>query len=51
MFPWYGTGVVPSALGCNIVFQPKMDPAVEGTVIKEPQDIRKLSLPDPYKDD
>lgn len=50
LFPWYGTGVVPSALGCNIVFQPKMDPAVEGTVIKEPSDIRKLSLPDPYKD-
>jgi uroporphyrinogen-III decarboxylase len=50
LFPWYGTGVVPSALGCNILFQSKMDPAVEGTVIKEPQDIRKLSLPDPYKD-
>lgn len=50
LFPWYGTGVIPSALGCDIVFQPKMDPSVKGTVIKEPQDIRKLSLPDPYKD-
>jgi uroporphyrinogen-III decarboxylase len=50
LFPWYGTGVIPSALGCSVVFQPKMDPALEGTVIKEPRDIRKLSLPDPYKD-
>ena len=50
LFPWYGTGVVPSALGCNIKFQSKMDPSVEGTVIKEPKDIRKLSMPNPYKD-
>lgn len=50
LFPWYGTGVIPSTLGCNIVFQPGLDPAVEGTVIKEPGDIRKLSLPDPYRD-
>jgi len=50
LFPWYGTGVVPSALGCNIVFPPFADPAVEGTVIREPQDIRKMVLPDPYRD-
>lgn len=50
LFPWFGTGVIPSALGCNIVFQDKMDPAVEGTVIKIPEDIRGLEMPDPYKD-
>ena len=33
LFPWYGTGVMPSALGAEIVFQPKMDPAVQGTVL------------------
>ncbi len=30
LFPWYGTGVVPSALGCDILFQPKDEPAVRG---------------------
>ncbi|GAA0181985.1 hypothetical protein SH2C18_44390 [Clostridium sediminicola] len=49
LFPWYGTGVVPSALGSEIVFQSKMDPSVHGTVLKEARDIKKLCLPDPYK--
>jgi len=49
-FPWYGTGVVPSALGCQIAFQEKMDPTVESKVIFEPEDIKKLEMPDPYKD-
>jgi uroporphyrinogen-III decarboxylase len=50
LFPWFGTGVVPSALGCEIHFLPKRDPAVGAPVLTEPQDIRKLALPDPYKD-
>ena len=50
LFPWYGTGVVPSALGCHILFQPGLDPAVEGTVLKEASDIRQLAMPDPYRD-
>lgn len=50
LFPWYGTGVVPSAIGCNYVFRQGQEPAIEGTVIKEPQDIKKLAMPDPYKD-
>lgn len=50
LFPWYGTGVIPSALGCNIQFHEHSDPSVEGTVLKRPEDIRKLSMPDPYKD-
>ena len=50
LFPWYGTVVIPSALGSEIVIPPKMDPAIKGAVIKKPEDVRKLSLPDPYKD-
>jgi len=50
LFPWYGTGVVPSALGCNILFQPGLDPVVEGPVLKVPSDIHKLVMPDPYRD-
>lgn len=50
LFPWYGTGVVPSALGSKIVFKAKMDPAIEGTVIRQPVDLKKLSPPDPEKD-
>jgi len=50
LFPWYGTGVIPSAMGAQVVFQPKMDPAVRGTVITSPEQVRRLSLPDPSKD-
>jgi hypothetical protein len=50
LFPWYGTGVIPSALGARILFQPKMDPAVDGTVISRPEEIGKLTLPDPARD-
>jgi len=50
LFPWYGTGVVPSALGCNILFQPKEEPAVEGAIITRPEEVRRLVPPDPYRD-
>jgi hypothetical protein len=50
LFPWYGTAVVPSALGSEVVFQPKMDPAVQGAVLEKPEDVRKLVMPDPEKD-
>lgn len=46
--PWYSTAVLPSALGVKVRFQKGMDPAAEGPVIKEPGDIRKLTVPDPY---
>jgi hypothetical protein len=49
LFPWYGTGVLASGFGSKIVFQDKLDPAVVGTVIKTPEDISRLALPDPYK--
>lgn len=50
LFPWYGTGVLASALGAKILFQPKMDPAVQDTVISSPEQVRHLSLPDPRRD-
>jgi len=50
IFPWYGTGVVPSALGCEILFQPKEEPAVAGAVVTEPVHVRRLVPPDPERD-
>lgn len=50
LFPWYGTGVLASALGCEILFQDKLDPATHGTAISRPEQVRQLSLPDPEKD-
>ena len=50
LFPWYGTVVIPSALGAEVVFQPGMDPAIRGAVIHGPEDVRRLALPDPNKD-
>ena len=50
LMPWYGTVVVPSAIGSRVLFQCGMDPVVEGMVIKHPQQIRTLQPPDPLKD-
>ena len=49
-FPWYGTGVVQSALGCKTLFQDKLDPATEGGFIKTKEDINSLKMPNPYED-
>ena len=50
LFPWYGTGVVPSALGCEIVFPPKQEPAVAGPIVTRPEEISRLVPPDPTRD-
>ena len=50
LFPWYGTVVVPSALGCPIVFQPGEEPAVDGPAITEPAQVARLVPPDPERD-
>lgn len=50
LLPWYGTGVVPSALGCQILFQPKEEPAVEGAIITRPEEVARLTPPNPYRD-
>lgn len=50
--PWFGTGVLASGFGCEIVLQPGPgnDPAVAGPCIDSPSDISKLRMPDPYRD-
>ncbi len=50
LFPWYGTVVVPSALGSEVVFPPGQDPAVRGAVVTCPRDIQGLKMPDPERD-
>ena len=50
LYPWYGTGVAPSAIGSKVLFQRGMDPAVEGPVLERPEDIRKLRPPNPLTD-
>ena len=47
LFPWFGTGVVPSAFGCEIIFPSQADPAVGSTIIKKPAAIKSLVLPNP----
>lgn len=50
LMPWYGTGVVPSAIGCQIYYPTTGDPAIKGTVVNNPSQIKDLKKPDPYKD-
>jgi uroporphyrinogen-III decarboxylase len=50
LLPWYGTVVVPSALGCSLVFPEKAEPAVEGPIITSPDQVKRLVPPDPYRD-
>ena len=44
--PWYGTAVLPSALGVGVRFQKGMDPVAERPLIDSPADLPKLALPD-----
>lgn len=48
--PYYGTGILASAFGCRISFQPRRDPAVEAPCLQSPQDVAKMRLPDPGRD-
>jgi uroporphyrinogen decarboxylase len=50
LFPWYGTGVVPSAVGCRVLFQAGEEPAVEGAVVTDPAEVSRLEPPDPERD-
>jgi hypothetical protein len=50
LFPWYGTVVVPSALGSDVLFQPREEPAVTGAILGRPEEVRRLVPPDPYRD-
>ena len=44
--PWYGTAVVPSALGITVRFQKGLDPSATGAVLGEAADVKKLCEPD-----
>ena len=50
--PWFGTGVLASGFGCDIMLRPGPgnDPAVTGPCIKAPGDVARLRMPDPYRD-
>ena len=48
--PWYGTAVVPSALGINVRFQKGMDPSASGIALSDAVDIKKLCEPN-YQND
>ncbi|MCL5995457.1 MAG: hypothetical protein M1546_05300 [Chloroflexi bacterium] len=50
--PWFGTGVLASAFGCEIRMPavPDDDPAVAGPCVRSPADAAHLRLPDPTRD-
>ncbi len=50
--PWFGTGVLASAFGCEIRTSPGPgnDPAVAGTCVTSLADAAHLKMPDPYED-
>jgi len=52
LVPWFGTGVLASALGAQVEFLSKSDPAVNPRVyaIQQPEDIRRLEPADPERD-
>ncbi len=49
LMPWFGTVVAASALGCQIEFQPKMDPAANPRYypVQTVEDVHRLEMPDP----
>lgn len=50
LYPFYGTGVLASAFGVDVVFQKKMDPAVGMPFITDIAQLKELKKPDPNKD-
>ncbi len=50
LMPWFGTGVLASGFGVDVIFQEGMDPAVDLPKIKDVSQIRDLKLPNPKKD-
>jgi uroporphyrinogen-III decarboxylase len=47
LHPWYGTGVLASAFGVNLICNPKADPAVDLSTMTAPEQIDALELPVP----
>ena len=52
LMPWYGTIVTASALGCQIEYPPKMDPAANpASTPSRPQRMsRRMQIADPERD-
>lgn len=50
--PWFGTGVLASAFGCQIRVPDALDddPAVAGPCVTSPAEAARLTLPDPTRD-
>jgi len=47
LHPWYGTGVMASAFGIDIICNPKADPAVDISAMEHPEEIDLLEIPVP----
>ncbi len=47
LHPWYGTGVLASAFGIDIICNPKADPAVDISSMQHPEEIDSLKIPIP----
>ena len=52
LMPWYGTIVTASALGCQIEYFPKKDPAANPRFypIQTAADVRRMQIADPERD-
>ena len=50
LMPWYGTGVLASGFGVDIVFQDRMDPAVDLSKITDLAELKDIRKPDPETD-
>ncbi len=52
LMPWFGTGVLASALGSKVDFPDKMDPAVhmQKLALTDASDIKAMGIADPEKD-
>lgn len=49
LMPWFGTGVLASGFGTAVEMLYKMDPAVNMSEIRNPEEIDALAMPDPYR--
>jgi len=49
LMPWFGTGVLASGFGTKLEMLDKMDPAVNMSEIRHPEEIDELVIPDPEK--
>ncbi len=50
LHPWFGTGVLASGFGTEIIFNYKSDPAVGMSKIQHIDELKKLKLPNPETD-